>query len=70
MTKNMELPLTELRTLTVKEAALLTGLERERLDEAIRANQLRIMRLPGVRRIYRAELDRWLESLITPLESL
>nr|WP_309695552.1 hypothetical protein [Armatimonas sp.] len=58
------------RTLTIQQASWLANMEREKLDAAIRANQLRIMRIPGVKRVHRDELERWLESLITPLESL
>ena len=65
-----EMPLTELRTLTIKEAATLTGLKRERIDEAVLREDLRIMKIPGVRRVHRQELDRWLESLIAPLSAV
>jgi excisionase family DNA binding protein len=70
MARTIELPLTDLLTLTVKEAASLAGLDRERLDEAIRMNSLKVLKIDGVRRVYRPELDRWLQSLIVPLEAL
>ena len=50
-------------TLLVSEAALLTGMQREVLDAAIRAGQLRTMNLPGHKRTTRAELDRWLDAI-------
>lgn len=66
MSKEPEITLEKLLSVTVAQAATLTGMKREILDAAIRARQLSPMVVPGVTRISRKELDRWLDGLTLP----
>lgn len=60
------IPITELLTLTVAQAAQLLGWRRQLVDQAIHAGRIKVLNYPGVTRISRKELDRFIESLTAP----
>ena len=60
---HLSVPLWHRLTLTVKEASALTGIERAKLDRAVRFQQLKPLQLEGANRILRSELDRYLATL-------
>lgn len=57
------IPVTELLTLTVAQTATLLGWRRQLIDQAIHAGHIRPLNYPGVTRISRKELERYIESI-------
>jgi excisionase family DNA binding protein len=54
---------TELLTLTIAQTAALLGWRRQLIDQAIRAGHIRRLNYPGVTRISRKELERYIERI-------
>ena len=63
-TDDLPVPLWHRLTLTMKEASALSGIERAKLDRAVRFQKLKTLQLEGANRVLRSELDRYLSSLV------
>ena len=56
--------LKQLKTLTINQASRISGLDRHKLDQAVRQGKLRKLDLSGATRVRPEELDRYLENLV------
>lgn len=61
--KSNDLPLCERLILTTSEAALLLGISRQSLYPYIHTGQLKTLKMPGITRIARRDLELFVESM-------